>query len=100
MKNIKIKGFLQWAQSSWEKTPHFEFNKIEFKSNEYGEYATVRPMEIEVEVPDDFDPTLGIIAGLESRKRELRLKLASELAEIDDRISKLQAIEYSPTEAA
>jgi hypothetical protein len=47
-----------------------------------------------VDVPDDFDPTPGVIADLQEQKRLLRLKLAAELADLDDRISKLSALTF------
>ena len=49
----------------------------------------------DVEIPDDFDPIPGQLAALNEKKRLLRVKLAEELASIDDRISKLSAIEYT-----
>jgi hypothetical protein len=89
-----IKGFLQWNKDSWRDTGSFEINKYEFKTSENSTYATVRPIEIEVDVPDDFDPTPGVIADLQEQKRLLRLKLAAELADLDDRISKLSALTF------
>lgn len=64
-----------------------------------GDCVLVGKQEIEIEVPDDFDPTPGMIAALEEQKRKLRLKLANELMELDQRISKLQAIEFTPEAA-
>lgn len=90
-----IKGFLQWRKDSYGE-PSFEFNKYDFKSNEYEDYATVRPMGIEIDVPDDFDPTADLIAGLEKLKQSKRAELARELIELDDRISKLQALPMAP----
>lgn len=52
-----------------------------------------------IEIPEDFDPVPGQIAALNEKKRLLRVKLADELREIDDRLSKLQAITFEPEAA-
>jgi hypothetical protein len=54
----------------------------------------VADCSIDVEIPDDFDPTPAVIAGLKEKKRLLRVALAEELASIDDRISKLSALTF------
>lgn len=55
-------------------------------------HVLVSKQEIEVEVPDDFNPVPAQIAVLEKQKADLRAKLARELMTIDQRISKLQAL--------
>jgi len=94
-----IKGFLQWNHDSWEAQGRFEINRYEFKTSENSTYATVRKIEVEVDVPDDFDPTPAVIADLQEQKQKLRLKLAAELADLDDRISKLSALTYEAVAA-
>ena len=93
-----ISGYVTYHKYDWSDKPVVNF--CPWKPSEDHETAIVCPHEFEVEVPDDFNPVPKMLAGLEEKKRELRVRLAKELAEIDDRISKLQAIEYSPAEAA
>lgn len=57
-------------------------------------FIKVTDCSFEVEIPDDFDPTAPAIAALNEKKRLLRLKLAKDLSEIDDRISKLSALTF------
>lgn len=52
--------------------------------------------QVEIEVPDNFNPVPGQIAALEKLKADVRAKAARELMTLDERISKLQAIEYEP----
>jgi hypothetical protein len=57
-------------------------------------FVKVADCSFDVEIPDDFDPTPAVIAGLQEKKRLLRVALAEELASIDDRISKLSALTF------
>lgn len=56
----------------------------------------VKEMTVTVEVPDDFDPTGRQIAALEKNREELQRQFARAIAEVNERISKLQAITYEP----
>jgi len=62
-------------------------------------FTKVVDHSFDVEIPADFDPIPRQLDALNEKKRQLRLKLAAELAAIDDRISKLQAIEFTPEAA-
>jgi hypothetical protein len=91
-----VKGYVTHEQTPYQSKPTISFYNFK-PSAEYFQYVTIiREHEIEVEVPDDFNPTPQMVAALEEQKRQLRLKLASDLATIDDRISKLSAIAYEP----
>lgn len=57
----------------------------------------VGPREIEIDVPEDFDPTAKQVAALERQLAEAGAKFAAESAAIRDRISKLQALTYEVT---
>lgn len=51
---------------------------------------------IEVDVPDNYDPTAQQIAALEAQKDKAKKECANIIVGIDIRISKLQALEYTP----
>lgn len=53
----------------------------------------LRTMEIEVDIPDNFDP--HEIAALEAKKAKATEAYLGLVAEINERISKLQTIGYS-----
>ena len=55
----------------------------------------VGEQEIEIDVPDDYDPRTQKIAALEKHKQKVMADYQKTLMEINDRISKLQAIEYT-----
>ena len=75
-----ISGFVVWEKWHYEDVGAFKFQgyKPNSKSEHY-DCILVSEHSIEVEVPDDFNPTPGLIASLEEQKRLLRLKLAEEL---------------------
>lgn len=61
-------------------------------------YAAVCPVEVEVEIPDNFDPRPGQIAALEAQKASIRAEFAAKVKEIDDAIANMQALEYTPAD--
>lgn len=63
---------------------------------EDAECIFISEQQFTVEIPDDFDPVPGQIAGLEAQKREALAEYQRTIAEINDRLSKLQAIEFAP----
>lgn len=102
---IEIKGWI------WAKATMFG-NKVEFEfsSNDYEKWAKTQPSSvmdwgshkkiaehtIVVDVPDDIDPVSLRVAGLERERETLRSEFARRLNEINDQISRLTAIEYTP----
>ena len=55
----------------------------------------VGPQEIEIEVPDDYDPRAQQVAALEALKQKVMADYHKSVTEINDRISKLLALEYT-----
>jgi len=51
--------------------------------------------EIELEVPDSYDPTAQQIAALSAQKAKAMSDYNETVREINTRISKLQALEYT-----
>jgi hypothetical protein len=91
-----VNGFITYEKPIWAHEAIVSFSSCDPTNYEWTEAVAVCPHSIEVDVPDDFNPTPQMVAALEEQKRQLRLKLASDLATIDDRISKLSAIAYEP----
>ena len=55
----------------------------------------VGPQEIEIEVPDSYDPRAQQVAALEALKQKVMADYHKSVTEINDRISKLLALEYT-----
>ena len=51
--------------------------------------------EVEVEVPDDYDPRAQQVAALEKQKQKVMADYQKSVTDINRRISELQAIEYT-----
>ena len=52
--------------------------------------------QISVDIPDDFDPVPNQVAALEKQKLAALATYQQAVAEINERLSKLQAIECAP----
>lgn len=101
MSKHTVKGFITYEPSTWNGgKPKIDFYNFKPSPEYFPNVAVVSETTIEVEVPDDFNPVQNLVAALEEKKRLLRVKLAEELAVIDERISKLTCIEFTPAEAA
>lgn len=102
MTTITINGAIYLDTDSpmpWEREePRYAFFSGEAKA--FTHYVPVIAHTITVEAPDDFDPRPQQIKSLHDQREELHAKFAAAVREIDRRLSELQAIEYSPSEAA
>jgi hypothetical protein len=58
-------------------------------------YTEVCKVQVEFEVPDDFNPVAAQIKVLQAQKDELNRQFLEKLQEIKEQISKLEALEYS-----
>lgn len=93
-----IKGYI--VHQVWADNPRgpatFRFTEYEpTNSCDIWIQTLVCKHEMEVEIPDDFDPRQGQIVALEAQKKELRAKFAASVKDIDDRINSLLALEMS-----
>lgn len=87
---VTIKGFINYRNDGWNGGCDYYFQQCDM--SEYG-YVTVMPHEIEVEVPDDFDPRPKQVAALEAEKQKARAEFHARVTEIDRQIQSLLAIE-------
>ena len=90
---IKTIVHIHNQQYSWEDAPTYTVFSVRLDDNESRTY--VGPQEIEIDVPDDYDPRAQKIAALEKHKKKVMADYQKSVTEINDRISKLQALEYT-----
>ena len=90
---VKTTVHIYHSQYSWEKFPKFHVYSLKIDDTEHMTY--VGTQEIEVDVPDSYDPTAQKIAALQKEKEKAQEEFSKKVASINERISKLQAIEYS-----
>ena len=90
---VKIKAHIHYNNNVWDEKGRFEVFTFKFDDCDYRTY--VGEQEIEIDVPDDYDPRAQQIAALEKQKQKVMADYHKTVTEINDRISKLQALEYT-----
>ena len=84
---------VHYQKYSWETEGKFIVFYIQMDDTEDRTY--VGPQEIEIDVPDDYDPRAQQVAALEALKQKVMADYHKSVTEINDRISKLLALEYT-----
>lgn len=89
----KLTAHIHFVKYSWETEGKFELFNVKLNDTEYRTF--VNEQEIEIEVPDGYDPRAQQIAALEKQKRKVMADFQKSVEEINERISNLQALEYT-----
>jgi hypothetical protein len=90
---ITITAHLHYLKFHWEEKGEFELFSCRFEDEEHRTYIGER--QIEIEVPDNYDPRAKQIAALEKQKQKVMADSHKAITEIDGKISNLQALEYT-----
>ncbi len=84
----QIEMYVHWVQGD-------RYHLFSFDNTKYDKTCVlVNKQTIEFDVPEDFNPTPSAIANLEEYKAEINRQFAAKIAEVNEQISKLQAICY------
>jgi len=89
---VKTIVHIHYNQYSWENKGDYTVYSCKLDDTEHRTY--VGAQEIEIDVPDDYDPRAQKIAALEAHKQKVMADFQKTMTEINTRISKLQAIEF------
>jgi hypothetical protein len=90
---VKTIAHIYHQQYSWEQTARYLIMYAKLDDCEHLTY--VGEQEIEIDVPDDYDPRAQKIAALEKHKQKVMADYQKTVTEINARISELQAIEHT-----
>jgi hypothetical protein len=90
---IKTTIYIYYAKYLWEEEATYAFYSIKIDDTEY--MTCVGSQELEIEVPSDYDPTAQRLAALQKEKEKAQEEFSKKVAGINERISKLQALEYT-----
>jgi hypothetical protein len=90
---IKTTVHIHFTQWPYEEKGVYQVFSVKLDDAEHRTY--VGPQEIEIEVPDDYDPRAQQIAALEAEKKRVMAEYQKTVTRITERISRLQAIEHS-----
>lgn len=92
--HITIKGGL-FFDTDGKRLGLPEWRHVPGLTASYGSSVFVMPLDIAVDVPDDFDPRPAEIAALQARKTAMQAECAKAVTDIERRISELQAITFA-----
>jgi hypothetical protein len=90
---VKITAHVHYNKYSWEETGKYEVFSIKFDDTDSRTY--VGEQEVEIEAPDNYDPRAQQIAALEKHKQKVMADYQKMVTDINEKISKLQALEYT-----
>ena len=88
---IKTTVYIFHSQYSWEEKGEYLVFYAKIADSDHMTF--VCEQEIEIEVPDNYDPRAQKIAALQAKKQKVMADYQKTVTEINARISKLQAIE-------
>ena len=92
---MKIKATIHIHHQQWPWEGQGAFQVYSCKLDDAQHRVYVGPQEIEIEVPDDYDPRAQQIAALEAEKKRVMAEYQKTVRDITERISRLQAIEHT-----
>ncbi len=90
---IKTTVHIHFQKHSWQTEGKFVVFYVQLDDTEDRTY--VGEQEIDIDIPDDYDPRAQQMAALEALKQKVMADYQISVMEINDRISKLQALEYT-----
>lgn len=90
---VKITVHIHYNKYSWDDKGNFEV--FSFKCDDDDSRTYVGEQGIEVDVPDNYDPRAQQIAALEKQKQKVMADFQRSVDGINEKISKLQALEYT-----
>jgi hypothetical protein len=90
---VKTALYVYHSQYSWQEQP--EFTAFTYRVDDTDHRTLVGEQEVELHIPDDYDPSAQKIAALEKQKQKVMADYQKTVAEINNRISNLQALEYT-----
>ncbi len=90
---VKTTLYIYCNKYLWEEEATYSFYSIKIDDTQYT--TLVDSQVFEIEVPDNYDPTAQQLAALQKEKEKAQEEFSKKVASINERISKLQALEYT-----
>tara|TARA_R110000868_G_scaffold371449_1_gene635013 strand:+ start:174 stop:452 length:279 start_codon:yes stop_codon:yes gene_type:complete len=88
---IKTTAHVHYQKYAWQEKG--EYRLASFKLDDSAERTYVGQQEIEIDIPEDYDPRAQQIAALEALKQKVMADYHKSVMEINERIGKLLALE-------
>jgi len=90
---IKTTIYVYYQKYDWDTEGTYQV--YSFKASDDDTRTFVCEQNVEIEVPDNYDPTAQQIAALEAEKVKAMADFNKTVMDINTRISKLSALEYT-----
>jgi hypothetical protein len=90
---IKLTAHIHFRKYHWDEKGEYQILYVALPDDETLTYICAQ--EVEVEVPDNYDPRAQQVAALEKRKQKVMADYQKTVTDINEKISKLQALEYT-----
>ena len=87
-----LKGFLHFSTDGWS-YGEIVFYGCDMSKSESMACIMIKPLEIEVDIPDDFDPRPAQIKALQAKQTKAAADFHAMNTEIMRQINELQALE-------
>jgi hypothetical protein len=91
---VKVKAHIYYQKYHFEEKGQYQIIYAKLPSDDTRTY--IGEQEVEIKVPDDFDPRPAQIQALLDKRQSLMAETETRIQIINDRISNLQALEYTP----
>lgn len=95
MKTITVTGFVYETDYGWDK-PDYRFYSTDGVADRFT--SLIGPASFEFTIPDTFNPTAAKLDALQKERDQAGAEFAKKVREIDERISKLQALTNEATQ--
>ena len=92
---MKLKTTIHIYYTKYEWQDKGDYSVSNYKFDDELNRTYVGQQEVELELPDNYDPRAQQVAALEKQKQKVMADYQKSVNEINDRISKLQALEYT-----
>jgi len=96
MSKVQIAGHVYWQQNKFMKEPQIIFERYDMRkwdADALDGRVHIAEHSFEFDMPDNFDPRPGLVAGLEAERQRIRSEFAAKMTSIDRQIAQLLAIE-------
>jgi len=91
---VKTTIHIYLSRHPWEGQGEYQVIYAKIDDDKYRTYVGMQ--EIEIDVPDDYDPRAQQIVALEKQKTKITAEFQKSLTEINRSIGELQALEFTP----
>lgn len=101
MAKVSVPGFIHATPAhEWDQGPAIidghRLSFFAFEDMSDSGWVMVCPHTMEFDIPEGWDPRAQQIDALKAQREKIRAEMSKRLMEIDEAISKLQAITYEP----